>query len=369
MILISSRSNNRSIHKLSSKMITFYNHITTGKDFDLVTPYSISRFDLRILEEFKPDIVHIHNWYNLLNYKDLGQLFQKFRVVLTVHDERFLTGGCHVSLGCTNYLQECRNCPQVIGAKIAVHKSKQRIDELFANSRSIAIISPSNWLMSKFVNSKITHDKKNMHVIPNPYELSLVESAIELREKNQDGIFELLFTAADSSSPNKALDRALEAVRLFAKTHSGVNVRLRVIGSRRKSIIRISGNLELRYEGRISQLQVAELMRASNLLLVTSKSENFPNVVVEAMMLHLPVLATAVGGIPELVKDKITGILAENSVEGIVTGLRKFHALSQQEIYAMQRRAFAETSRITNPNVIRNRVKDAYLTLLKIGTP
>lgn len=54
---------------------------------------------------------------------------------------------------------------------------------------------------------------------------------------------------------------------------------------------------------------IADLMAASDALLLTSRSEGVPQVVTQAMGLGLPVVATAVGGVPELVVNEQTGLL------------------------------------------------------------
>jgi glycosyltransferase involved in cell wall biosynthesis len=54
---------------------------------------------------------------------------------------------------------------------------------------------------------------------------------------------------------------------------------------------------------------ICELMRVSSLLLLTSVFEGTPNVVLEAQALGLPVVATTVGGIPDVVIDGKTGFL------------------------------------------------------------
>ena len=54
---------------------------------------------------------------------------------------------------------------------------------------------------------------------------------------------------------------------------------------------------------------VPKILSASDIHVSASHQEGFPNNIVEAMCAGLPVIATAVGGIPELVLDQETGIL------------------------------------------------------------
>jgi len=56
---------------------------------------------------------------------------------------------------------------------------------------------------------------------------------------------------------------------------------------------------------------VAELLAASDALLLTSLHEGLPRVVLQAMAAGKPVVATAVNGTPEAVKDGVTGFLHE----------------------------------------------------------
>jgi len=54
---------------------------------------------------------------------------------------------------------------------------------------------------------------------------------------------------------------------------------------------------------------VPEILAASDIFVLSSHKEGLPYTIIEAMIAGLPVVATRVGGIPELVEDNVTGFL------------------------------------------------------------
>jgi glycosyltransferase involved in cell wall biosynthesis len=64
----------------------------------------------------------------------------------------------------------------------------------------------------------------------------------------------------------------------------------------------------------LSLEQVSEKMKAANCFVLFSDYENQPCVILESLASGIPVIATKVGGIPEIV-DKKRGILVENKNE------------------------------------------------------
>jgi glycosyltransferase involved in cell wall biosynthesis len=76
---------------------------------------------------------------------------------------------------------------------------------------------------------------------------------------------------------------------------------------------------------------VQRLMRRFAVLCLTSDSEGMPNAVLEAMSVGCPVIATRVGGIPELIKDYENGLLVDRGDSaGLALALRRL--LESQEL-------------------------------------
>jgi glycosyltransferase involved in cell wall biosynthesis len=65
----------------------------------------------------------------------------------------------------------------------------------------------------------------------------------------------------------------------------------------------------VRFLGGVPREQVLRLFRAADASVLSSAWENFPHTVVEALAVGCPVIATAVGGVPEVVRDGVNGLL------------------------------------------------------------
>ncbi len=86
--------------------------------------------------------------------------------------------------------------------------------------------------------------------------------------------------------------------------------------------------------GRLSQTEVIEQICCASMLVLPSLQENAPMVIAEAMAARLPVLASNLCGIPDMIDDGVSGYLIEpHDIEGIagrVAGLLRDDALRRQ---------------------------------------
>lgn len=71
-----------------------------------------------------------------------------------------------------------------------------------------------------------------------------------------------------------------------------------------------------------SQEEVIRAMQSAMILVMSSKSEGGPRVVFEAMACGMPVVATAVGAVPDVIEDGVNGVLTTGTAEDLVEKIR-----------------------------------------------
>ena len=126
-------------------------------------------------------------------------------------------------------------------------------------------------------------------------------------------------------APQKAVDVALDAlarvdgVTLVIAGDGIENSRLR------DHAAKLGLDEQVRFLGPQPRSVVFELLRAADAALLTSSWENFPHMVVEALAVGTPVLATAVGGVREIVRDGENGLLVTvGDVEAVADAIERY---------------------------------------------
>jgi colanic acid/amylovoran biosynthesis glycosyltransferase len=118
-------------------------------------------------------------------------------------------------------------------------------------------------------------------------------------------------------TPFKAQHVLLETVHRLRK--QGRNVRLRLVGDGpdRKSLEQRIEELGLDdaviVEGWKNQAEVRELYKRADVFALASSAEGVPVVLMEAMAMRIPCIATRITGVPELIRDGIDGLLVTPS--------------------------------------------------------
>jgi glycosyltransferase involved in cell wall biosynthesis len=76
------------------------------------------------------------------------------------------------------------------------------------------------------------------------------------------------------------------------------------------------------FAGQKEKAEVLSLMSACDIFVLNSTYEGFPHVLLEAMFLQLPVVATAVGGVPEAIENGKTGMLISTKAQSLKNALQ-----------------------------------------------
>ena len=96
-------------------------------------------------------------------------------------------------------------------------------------------------------------------------------------------------------------------------SHAGVELDLVGDGPFRGELEALASELGIRervnFRGRVSRETALEYMSGARAACLASRRETFGLVVAEAMSLGVPVVATTAGGIPEIVRHEIDGLL------------------------------------------------------------
>ncbi|MEO6277428.1 glycosyltransferase family 4 protein [Roseateles sp.] len=127
--------------------------------------------------------------------------------------------------------------------------------------------------------------------------------------------------------PLKGHHLVMEALGLLRSR--GLDARLCIIGAGplRAELEALRDRLglgdQVRFLGALPQAELAAWYAASDVLLLASEREGWPNVVLESMACGTPVVATAVGGVPEIVKTPQTGrVVEDRSAAGLAEAVQ-----------------------------------------------
>ncbi len=275
------------------------------EDFD----FPASRYVLDI-PSARPDVLHCHNLHGrYFDLRVLPWLSRQIPVILTLHDSWLLTGHCSHSFDCQRWKTGCGDCPDLTIypaiQRDGTSYNWRRKRNIYADSK-VFVTTPSYWLMRKVEQSMLAPGILEAKVIPNGVDLSLFHPADSQWARKTLGISKdarvLLFMAKgkrqniweDYHTMRDAVARASERL-------PGQKLQLLVLG-RDGAPEQISGAAVHFVPYQKRPKSVALYYDAADIYVHAARADTFPNTVLEALACGTPVVATAVGGVPEQVK-------------------------------------------------------------------
>jgi glycosyltransferase involved in cell wall biosynthesis len=265
------------------------------------------------------DIVNIH-WSSHFASPTtvLGISQRKKPLVMTLHDERAFSGGCHYTAGCNQFMNDCATCAQLTEPFRSIPKlSLQFTKECYSHIDGMSVVAPSQWLTQQARKSALFKGRR-IECIPYGIDLGLfkIQDRVTCRSKfglPQDA-FIVLFGASSIHDKRKGFHILIESISaLFNDVNSAS-----VIGSK-KIIFVAYGHFDEKSEminlpilllgEQKSPQDMVQLLSAVDLFVCPSLEDNLPNTVMEALACSTPVVGSNVGGIPDMVEDGVNGLL------------------------------------------------------------
>jgi glycosyltransferase involved in cell wall biosynthesis len=258
------------------------------------------------------DVLHMHWIAGLIDYRIFFRaLPSDLPVVWTLHDMNPMTGGCHHAGSCGGFRQSCGTCPELNSSiprdlSAAIWRRKNEAYGRLGANRT-RIVTPSRWLANLARASSLMSGFQ-IETIPYGLDTNTFQPRERLAARELFGIPRkakaLLFVAQWLDDRYKGMPTLLAAIE---RLRSIPEVCLLVLG--RGEDVKKCGIRSIFLGSIGDDERMSYAYSAADLFLLPSVADNFPNTALESLSCGLPVIGSAIGGIPEMVRDGYTGLL------------------------------------------------------------
>ena len=260
-----------------------------------------------------PDIVHCHNLHGYyFDLREISAISKKFPLILNLRDAWLLSGHCSYFFDCMRWQAGCGSCPYLSTypsiRRDASAYNWQRKKDIYSKTNAY-IVTNSKWLMD-CVDKSMLKGRKH-RVVYNGIDLNIFKPGDKLNSRRILGLPErasIIMFAANRAQNNifKDYDTISKTIELLSAQKPVENILFLCLGTEKKQIV----DGKYYYEPFVSdQKLLAEYYRAADVFIHAAHAEAFGKTITEAMACGTPVVATAVGGIPEQIDDGFNGFL------------------------------------------------------------
>jgi glycosyltransferase involved in cell wall biosynthesis len=309
-ITILGRAARRGQHALDRWMLR---HAAAGYDYVLST--GACGFDIgKIVRAERPDIVQLH-WIGGKTFRLWSMANVDIPIVWRLSDQWPFCGVQHLEPDPNTYV----NAPRAVSwfnrrreVSEYVRHAKQGS---YAKVASLTLACPSRWLASETKRSALL-GQRPIELIPT----SCDTDAFSIKDRNvcrtalglSPRKHIVLVGATSMATRWKGPDLFVEAIqRLSAESSDPRPLQVISFGKDAFDARLLSGPVEVTHLGPIKDRRLMSILYgAADVFAAPSRMENLSNAVLEALACGTPVVAFAIGGMPDMIDHQVNGFLA-----------------------------------------------------------
>lgn len=300
--------------------------------FDNTGFYSVkaTKDFLKWVEEYDPDIIHLHNIHGYyINIKLLFEYLKKSGkpIVWTLHDCWAFTGHCahYTFAGCGKWKTGCSKCPikKEYPSSFVIDNSKRNYKikkDLFGGLKDLYLVTPSEWLKNEVKQSFLKE-----------YPVKVFNNGINLetfkpiknkfrQQYNLENKF-ILLGVANIWSKRKGIDDFINLSTVLDKKYQIV-----LVGDIRD--VKLPDNIiHIPHTNNIQEL--AEIYADADVFVNPTYEDNFPTTNLESLACGTPVITYKVGGSPEAIDENNGCIVPVGDINAIVSAIETLKADSK----------------------------------------
>ncbi len=246
-----------------------------------------------------------------------------------------------------------------------------RLIHRIAFSLSSKVITEAKSQHDFIFNSLASKYSHKLGVIETSLRQNIIDRALKthtLRKEKTKEKFKCLIPA--TIDPRKNQFEAIKAVNKLKD--QGINIYIDFAGpvvdenyfSELKKYIK-ENDLEDHFQFLGWRDDVIEILAHYTILLLVSKNEGVPRAIIEAMFAGVPVVATEVGGIPDVVVPNKTGILIQSPESSAISTALKQAFDNPDQLVAFSKEAHIQALKRFTPEVEAKQYEDLFFELLE----